>query len=409
VKLLSDLPRTAKYTALAQIPWGVFGRVVLFYAPLYMKEMGLDEIQIGSISTVGLFFAMIFQIIASPISNKLGRKRTIFIFDLICWSTPMFIWAFAQNYWYFVVAAVVNAAVKVSGVAYFCLLTEDTKPVKRVKVIGIVNVINNAAGVLMPLAGFAIAYYGIIPTFRTLYFVGGIVMTLGFIIRNKLITETTAGKTLMKSHSKMHFSSSLLSGFKIFSKSVKLKEFRKILYIYIITNVIFAANFIQIIYLKNHLGFDEKSLSITQVIASLIYLLYLVILPRIKGGQDNKILTYSLFTGVLGAVLLVIAPKQNLMFMLITIAIVTLGNFISVTYRDAVFMNSVGELEKADLFSTVQIVAAIICTPVGWLVGHGYTYDSKLPFLCISILFLLAALISATILDKASLKKTTSQ
>lgn len=396
-KILSDLPRTAKYTILAQLPWGLFCKILLFYAPLYMKAIGLNEIQIGSVSTIGLFFAFLWQILASPISNKFGRKRTIFIFDLICWSSAMFTWAFAKNYWYFVAAAIINAAVKVSGVAYFCLLTEDTKPEKRAKALGIVNVVNNAPGLLMPIAGLAIAKFGIIPSMRFWYFVGAIVVTFGFIIRNAMITETAAGLELMKKHSDVKIKNSIRRGFKQVKNSFINKEFRSIFWIYILTNLIFAANFIQVIYLKDKLSFDEGSLALTQVIASLTYLMYLGILPLIKSGKDKKILTASLYSGVAGAILFIAVPKGNLILMLAAMVVTTVGNFVSITYRDAVLMNSVGKLEKADIYSTVQIISGVACTPVGWLVGLGYTYNPVAPFIAVALLFLIAAIISTSL------------
>lgn len=393
-RMLSDLPRNAKYTILGQLPWGLFCKILLFYAPLYMKAMGLNEIQIGSISTIGLFFSFLWQIVASPVSNKFGRKRTLLIFDLICWSAAMFIWAFAKNYWYFVAAAVINAAVKVSGVAYFCLLTEDTKPEKRAKALGIVNVVNNAPGLLMPIAGLAIARFGIIPAMKFWYFVGGIVVTCGFIFRNAMITETSAGLEIMKKNSEVKLSASIRKGFTQVKNSFANKEFTSIFWIYILTNLIFAANFIQVIYLKESLGFDEKALALTQVIAALTYLMYLGVLPLIKSGKDKKILTASLYSGVIGAILFIAVPKGNLIFMLVAMVVTTIGNFVSITYRDAVLMNSVGKLEKADTYSSVQIISGIACTPVGWLVGLGYTYNPLVPFVGVALLFLIAAVIS---------------
>lgn len=363
-----------------------------------MKAVGLNEIQIGSISTIGLAFAFIWQLLASPICNKLGRKRTIIIFDLICWTVSMFIWAFAKNYWYFAVAASINAAVKVSGVAYFCLLTEDTKPEKRSKALGIVNVINNAPGILMPLAGLAIAKFGIISFMRTWYFIGAIVVTCGFIFRNAMITETSAGVELMKKHVNIGLTSSINKGFGGLKKHFTNKQFRSVFWIYILTNIIFASNFIQVIYLKDRLGFNEKALAITQVISALTYLTYLVIMPHIKGGKDKKILTASLYAGVAGSIIFITVPKGNLLLMLVAMIVITVGNFMSLIYRDAVFMNSIGKLEKADTYSTVQIISAIVCIPVGWLVGHGYTYNPVIPFLGVAVLFLVASIIATTIL-----------
>ncbi|RAI87270.1 MFS transporter [Paenibacillus pabuli] len=93
MKLLQDLPRNPRYSILLEPVWAIPGTIVLFYAPLYMKEAGLSDIEIGLINSVNLYFAFIFQLFAGSITNKLGRKRTTLIFDLIAWSVPMFIWA----------------------------------------------------------------------------------------------------------------------------------------------------------------------------------------------------------------------------------------------------------------------------------------------------------------------------
>lgn len=91
MNLLSDIPKSSRYTVLTQPFWSVFGIVVLFYAPLYMQALRLSEIQIGSLSTVSTFFGFIWLFLASPINNKLGRRKTLFFFDIFCWTIPMLI------------------------------------------------------------------------------------------------------------------------------------------------------------------------------------------------------------------------------------------------------------------------------------------------------------------------------
>jgi len=65
--------------------------------------------------------------IGGAITDKLGRKRTTFIFDIFSWAVPCLIWAFAQNFYYFLAAAFVNAVWRVTDNSWRCLLVEDTE------------------------------------------------------------------------------------------------------------------------------------------------------------------------------------------------------------------------------------------------------------------------------------------
>ena len=73
--------------------------------------------------------------------------------------------------------------------------------------------------VLTPIAGVVIADYGIVPTLATIYFVGGILMTAMFFIRNRYTDETEVGKELMGLHSKTRVLQSLGSSLRLFGKS----------------------------------------------------------------------------------------------------------------------------------------------------------------------------------------------
>lgn len=181
MKLLRDLPRNPRYSILLEPVWAIPGTIVLFYAPLYMKEAGLSDIEIGIINSVNLYFAFIFQLFAGSVTNKLGRKRTTLIFDLLAWSVPMFIWAFSQNFWLFLMAYLLNATSKFVTVSFNCLIIEDVEEHKRSKVFAMLNMIITGAGVLTPIAGVVIADFGIAPTLASIYFVGGLLMTAMFL------------------------------------------------------------------------------------------------------------------------------------------------------------------------------------------------------------------------------------
>ena len=97
-KLLSleGLPRNARNAIMLEPLWAVFGVVILYYAPLYMAGIGLSSTQIGLVGSISLACSFVFQTLAAPITNRMGRKRTTLVWDLISWTIPMLIWAFSQ-------------------------------------------------------------------------------------------------------------------------------------------------------------------------------------------------------------------------------------------------------------------------------------------------------------------------
>ena len=60
-------------------------------------------------------FVQVFAALASGvITDKLGRKRTTHLFDIVSWSIPCLIWAFSQNFTHFLIAAVINGLWRVA-------------------------------------------------------------------------------------------------------------------------------------------------------------------------------------------------------------------------------------------------------------------------------------------------------
>lgn len=409
MKMLIDLPRNAKYSIIVEPLWAVFGGMIFFYVPLYMKELGLSELEMGTVNTVYLFIAFICHFFAGPITNRIGRKKTTLVFDILSWSIPMFIWAVAQNFWFFLLAAVINALVKVVVVSWFCLITEDTPQDKRAKVFGIIYVINYAAGIFTPVTGFFIARYGTVPTMRFVYALGLISMTSMFLIRNAFVTETHAGMELMQKHGQLSFTQSIKSYISTVLAACRNKNLILISLIYIITNFILSMNFFQVLYMKEYLEFGTGIVSATPGISAVInVLLYIIVVPRLKRFNEEKILTNAISVGAAGSFMFLLIPKSNIYFLIITISILAVGNFIMQTYRDSVFMNKLGEHEKADMFSAVQTFTTLICIPSGYIAGYAYSISPKLPFVLISVLFIAALIVSLLLIKSISLKNNIS-
>ena len=62
--------------------WGIPFVLFNFYLSLYMKELGITDKQIGYLISIGFISGTFFSVFAGAITDKLGRKKTSFIFSV---------------------------------------------------------------------------------------------------------------------------------------------------------------------------------------------------------------------------------------------------------------------------------------------------------------------------------------
>ncbi len=398
MKIFSGFARNTRYLLALEPMWAVFGGLIFYYAPLYMKELGLTEINMGIINTAGLFVAFVCHLLAAPITNRLGRKRTTLIFDVISWSIPMIIWAFARSFWAFFIAAAINALVRIVYVSWMCLMIEDSEPATRSRMFGILYILNYATGLFTPLSGLLIMKYGTVPVLKVLYIAGFFSMTLMFLIRNKLVHETAVGLELMKQHSGISFFASMKSNFSVIRNVARDKTIILAGLIYVFTSFILSMNFFQILFMKESLGFTSSELSLVPACSAVINtLMFLFVLPRLGRFREEKMLSVFLVVSALGSLLFIFIPHRSLVLLLMVTSLIAVGGFFTQTFRDTVFMNKLGEHEKADMFAAVQTVTTLICIPSGYIAGYFYSISPYLPFVTIFILFSATSLISLTL------------
>ena len=79
-----------------------------------MAALGLSPTQIGLVASLWVASQMVWSLLTGVITDKLGRRLTTLIFDLLCWSVPTLLWMGAQNFGWFVVAALVNGTWRVT-------------------------------------------------------------------------------------------------------------------------------------------------------------------------------------------------------------------------------------------------------------------------------------------------------
>lgn len=143
---LKLLPQNARASIKLEPLWALFGPLVTYFMPLYQKELGLSEVQMGIINSAAIATGFVFYALASPITNKLGRRYTSIIFDSIAWSIAMLVWAFSRSFGWFLVAQVLNSVVRIVVVSWNLLITEDATDQERAAIYGWIYVIGAFGG-----------------------------------------------------------------------------------------------------------------------------------------------------------------------------------------------------------------------------------------------------------------------
>ncbi|MGI8748347.1 MAG: MFS transporter, partial [Deinococcus sp.] len=317
LRALAGLPRNARNSIMMEPLWAIFGTVVLFYAPLYMRSVGLSSTQIGLLGSLTVALSFLFQLFAAPITNRLGRRRTTLIGDLVSWTVPMFVWAFAHSFAAFALAAVLSASGRIVAVSWSLLVIEDVEAEQQPRVFGIFNLIITGCGLLTPLIGWLMLRYGVTPTLRGFYFLGGIGMTVMFFWRNAITSETVNGVAAMRQHSELRVAESLRHTLEVVAGMRGHVGLMGVTAFYVLTVFIEQLSLFQILFLRETLHFGAGALSLVPPVAALVtLLLYGLALPRLAGRPVMRTLVLARVLGLAGAGLLLFVPAGQLGAML---------------------------------------------------------------------------------------------
>jgi MFS family permease len=387
---LAGLPKNARNAILVEPLWAVFGVVILYYAPLYMTSVGLSSVQVGWIGSIMLAFSFVFQTLAAPITNRMGRKRTSLIWDLISWTVPMLIWTFSQSFAAFAIAAILNSSVRIVSVSWSLLVIEDVEPSDRSKVFAILNLIGAACGLMTPVVGLLIGQYGVESTLRVYYFLGAISMTSMFFLRNALTDETQNGLAAMLEHKGLRPWESLLKNLQSLNALKNTKGLLWLIAFYVLTFFIEQMNLFQILYFSQTLHFGALAVSLVPVsVAAITAIMYGFVLRRLSSFPVERTLVFTCALGLLGAMLMVLIPAENLMILLLVISVLAGANFLTKTYRDTVLFTHLPSSGTADLFSAVQVLTMLFSIPASAIAGAIFSVQPIMLFVLIAILNLI--------------------
>ncbi len=393
LKSLRGNPRGCVYT---EPLWGIPFNLYSPYVSIYMLALGLSDKQIGSIVSISWGFQVLLALLSGVITDKLGRRRTTLIFDIISWTIPSLISAIAQNYWYFLIAGIINSVWRITHNSWSCLLVEDADQDQLVDIYSWIYIANIMVGFVAPLAGLLIGAYSLIPTVRGLYVFAAIMFTLKAVATYQMTEETQQGIIRMQETQGQSIFHALREYRGIFQAILRTPQTlftAGIMLVLSISNVI-SGSFWGII-VTERLHIPAQNLAIFPFIKSAVMLFFFFfVMPRLNKMHYKLPLFFGFIGFVLSQVILITAPDQSYPFLVLNVILEAICFAAVSPLVDKMVVITIDARERARILSILYVGIILVTSPFGWIAGTLSGLDKTLPFVLNIGLFTAGAILA---------------
>jgi len=383
VQTLINLRGNARGCVVTEPLWGIPHNLYAPYVSVYMLALGLTDSQIGLLASIGLAFQVFTALMSGAITDKLGRKRATLVFDILSWSVPTFIWAIAQNFTYFLVAAIINSVWRVTMNSWSCLLVEDTDPDLLVDVYSWIYISGQVVAFFAPLAGLLINQFGLVTSMRGLFFFAFIMMTTKFLVMNGMVEETRTGKIRME-ETRDQSVFSLLGEYRgVLGQIVRNPAtmvtlgLMMVISIFSLVNATFWA-----ILATERINIPDEHLAIFPFLRSSVMLVFFfTIMPRLRKMNFRNPMLIGYGVSLLSQVLLILTPVRNYWLLGLSILLEACAVPLVSTLMDKMVVITVDAQERARILSILYVIVIVMTTPFGWVAGQLSEINRTYPFI----------------------------
>lgn len=387
----SNAKRILLFEPLFTIPYAMF----VIYSSIYMTRVGVKDYQIGILSTVLNFVMLISAPVAGMLVNRFGRKKILLIGDFLAWVAYAYIFFFAKDFKWFLIATIFNGLMRISELAWRLLLMEDATENERVAIYSITVFIWNVGNLFAPLMGFLVAKFGLILATKGIVLVFGILVNILIFVRHLITSESSVGIKMVEKSNKEDS-----DRFGQWAESIKYMMNNRNLLLIII--VIILGNISQIfrdtyknIYLSEKLKYADDLISTFPTIWSVVTLVFIIfMIPSLKEKNHNKILLWGMIL-ITASNLIFLFIKPGLfgfVLMVLVTIIGAIGSSIYFSFVDAILANSIDDDRRAHILSLAMFLISLFSMPAGAIAGQCYNYSKLLPFV-VSTIFTLFCII----------------
>ena len=393
LRSLTGNPRGCVYT---EPLWGIPFNLYAPYVSIYMLALGLSDTQIGTILSISWGFQIIMALVSGVITDKLGRRLTTLIFDILAWTIPALIAALAQNFWYFLAAGIINSLWRVVHNSWACLLVEDAEPHQLVDMYTWIYIGNQLVGFVAPLAGILIGIFSLVPTMRGLYTFGAVMFTLKAIITYRMTEETAQGKVRMQEtrhQSALNVLSEYKGVLRTLLRTPQTLYTAGIMLVVTISTLISGSFWAIIVTEKLHI--PAQNLALFPLLKSAIILsFFFVVMPRLNKMHYKLPLAIGFLGFVASQLMLIAAPVGGYLFLIVSVVLEACSFAAVSPLTDQMVALTINPQERARILSILYVGIILLTSPFGWIAGTLSARNKDLPFILNIALFAAGAVLA---------------
>ncbi len=397
LRTLAELRGNPRACIFTEPMWGLSLGLLIPYATLYMKALGLSDADVGLVASIYAFSRAAFAFLSGVLIDKMGRRLSTMVFDFLSWSVPSLIWAFSQGFWFFAVAALLNGIMKVPTVSWACLLVEDAPKDKITRIYSWIFIAANFSALFAPISSIMVARLTLVPAIRILYINAFIVMTAKLLLLYKFSKETAVGKVKREASRQMSWGQ-MFSRYKhavsiIFSSRATI--FAIVIGVLMEIVILISDNFWQI-YVQYNIGVPEPLMPIFLMVKSLISIaIFFTVISRIKQSKLKWPMYGGFISAIAGCVLLISVPNAGApVYLVLSVSLIfdALGGAVLSTIKESLIAIHADPGERAGIMAILQTTVMAFCIPFGYIAGALSEASRIYPFL-LSIVILFAGII----------------
>ena len=125
------LERNASVCMKALPFWIIPYTYYMYYLSLYLMEKGMDSGHVTTLMTISNISALFFSFFAAPIVDRMGRKNSLLVFDLVSSVLPALIFLLNASFVSVALGMILVGMNRIMSTAYYLLLIEDTSDKNR--------------------------------------------------------------------------------------------------------------------------------------------------------------------------------------------------------------------------------------------------------------------------------------
>lgn len=373
-----------------------------FYLSLYMKELGVTDRQLGYIISLGYITGSVFSLAGGAITDRLGRRKTTLIFDFISWPLAMIVYLISNSFLLFALATMINSVSRIVSVSWNLMVVEDADNEQRISAFNLLNIINLATGVIIPVAGILVKAYGIVISERVFLTFAAISMTTMIILRNHFYRETAIGQKILDERKKapvpLKISNVLpvkaLRSFRGNPRAIIASVIYILFFVYIPLGTLNSLYFAP--YMTEVLQIGESSISILGgVYSAVMFFIFVFIIPVITKRNNTRNMQAGFVIQASSLILLTLIPAGNMASVVLCIGTYAVGFGISRPFLDTMLAEVTEGDGRAGIYSLINTITCIVTAILGFTSGSIYLYNPRILYIIsISILLINIVLLS---------------